>query len=258
LPPGQLAIGPRIRYVCPVNPRVFIATTALGFAGCAGTPAPGFSEARSAELAKAQIFQAFAEPCSLDAPLNAALPPDAPQPPATVQPEPGSFTSKIFLETALFLLPTARANLPLPASRESLTRAPDVRLLGTPHLVVASEATARAALEDHLGPLAEVALREITATPRQTADARLAIELETVLLLPTQQTPTGRPRESRIRFFAVPHPGQAMAVTEQIPEQPGQSLLLLLTPYAIRRESDLRAIFLCKMAQRQRALARTR
>jgi hypothetical protein len=237
-----------------VNPRVAIA--ALTLAGCTATPTPEFGEARAAELAKAQVFQAFAEPCSLEAPPNAEPAANAPPPPATARPAPGPFTPEVFLETALFSLPTASATTPL--SLQSLARDPDVRLLGTPHVAARFDVTSRALLEDRIGPLAQITLREITATPRPTADTQLAVELEAVLLLPTPQNAAGKPAQARLHFVAAPRAGQTVASTEPIPEQPGQSLLLLLRPYLVQHERDLRAIFLCKMAQRQRALASTR
>lgn len=229
---------------------------ALSLAGCAATPLPssGDSETRSAELAKARVFDAFAEPCSLETPPNSALPPDAPEPPARVGPEPGTFTAGVFVDTALFLLRTASAEAPLPVSRESLTRDATVRLLGSPHLSASFDATSRAVLEDHTGPLAQATLHEIALTPRRTAGAELLIELETTLLLPTPQTTSGRPPEARLQLLTAPHFGQAVTLTAQIPEQPGYSLLLLLRAYEIRKEADLRAIFLCKMAQRKRML----
>lgn len=244
--------------------RVVVATAALSLAGCAATTTPQFREARSAELAKAQIFEAFDAPCSSETPPNFELPSDAPDPPATVGPEPGPFRPGVFLDTALFLLPTATAGgrrsgtpeaVRLPASRESLTRNPSVRLLATTHLSAEFDTTSRVAVEDHTGPLAQTTLRELSATPKQAHDAQLAIELDAILQLPTPQATPGRPPESQIHFLTAPRVGQPVALTAQIPEQPGQSLLLLLTPYAIRGEADLRAIFLCKMARRQRAVA---
>jgi hypothetical protein len=139
-----------------------------------------------------------------------------------------------------------------------LVRDPSVRLLGTPQLSAEFDATSRAVLDDHTGPLAQTMLRELSAMPKQTDDAQVAIEINAVLQLPTPQTAIGRPPESRIPFLTAPHFGQAVAMTAQVPEQPGQSLLLLLTPYSVRSEADLRAIFLCKMARRQRALTSTR
>jgi len=237
--------------------RIVIAITALGVAGCAAEPAPRLAESRSAELVKAQVFQAFAEPCSVDLPPNFELPPDAPEPPPAVSP-PGPFTPGIFLETALFLLPSAKASIALPASGERLIRDPEVRLLGTPQLFAQFDVPSRAAFEDDTGPLAEATLHDIVATPRQTADARLAIELDTGVFLPTSSTATGKPPEARVHFVAAPRVGQSVASTEQIPGRPQQSLLLLMTPHAIEREAQLRAIFQCKMAQRQRASTSTR
>jgi hypothetical protein len=135
-----------------------------------------------------------------------------------------------------------------------LTHDPEVRLLGTPHLSAAFDTTARATLEDHVGPLAAATLHEITATPRRATDAQLVLELDTTLFLPTSQA-ARTPTEVRMHFVTAPGVGQAVTLTEPIPQQPGQSLLLLLKPYVLRSEADLRAIFACKMAQRQRALA---
>jgi hypothetical protein len=241
-----------------VNPTALIASATIGLAGCAATPTRGVNQARSAELAKSQTFQAFAEPCSLDLPPSAELPPDAPEPPPTTGfPEPGPFTASVFLDTAFFVLPTATAKRALHASRDGLTHDPEVRLLGTPHLSAAFDTTARATLEDHVGPLAAATLRDVTVTPRQATDAPLVVELDIVLLLPTSQSASS-PTQARIHFVTAPRVGQAVTLTEQIPEQPGQSLFLLLKPYVVRSEADLRAIFLCKMAQRQRALASQR
>lgn len=232
-----------------VNPTPILAIVAIGLAGCAATTTPAFSETRSAELAKAQVFRAFAEPCSLSAP-SAQVPSDAPEAPAAVRTTPASFRPGVFLETALFLLPTEKVNL----SPERLARDPEVRLLGTPHLLGAFDDTGRASFEEHTGPLAETTLAGIAATPRQTADIELSIDLESVLLLPTDPDGTRRPKESHVHFQVAPRPGQPVASTEQIAERPRESLLLLLTPYTVRDESDLRAIFMCKMAQRRRSV----
>jgi hypothetical protein len=236
--------------------RFVIAITALGIVNCAAEPAPRLADARSAELAKAQVLQTFAQPCSIDPPPKFELPPDAPAPPPTVGPK-GPFTSGVFLETALFLMPSARASVALPASGERLIRDPEVRLLGTPQLFAQFDVPSRIAIEDHTGPLAEVTLHDVIATPRQAAEARLAIELDTGLLLPTSPSATGKPPETRVHFLTAPHVGQSVASTEQIPGQPEQSLLLLITPHVIERESELRAIFQCKMTQRQHATSST-
>ena len=238
--------------------RVIIAAGMLGVTACATTPAPRVDDARAAELAKAQIFQAFAEPCSLETPPNPALPADAPQPPPIVPPGPAPIGPAVFLDTAWFLLPSARASVALPASRERLTADPEVQLLGTPHLFATFDAPARAVFDEHTGPLAEATLHDITVIPKQTADGQLAIELDTGLLLPTSPTASESPAPVRIHFVAAPRSGQPVALTERIPGRPDQSLLILLTPYAIQGEAELRAIFTCKMARRQRALASTR
>jgi hypothetical protein len=227
-------------------------------ASCTTTPAPSRTESRSDELTKARIFEAFAAPCSLDTPPNSELPSDAPEPPTAARPEPGPFTPGVFLDTALFLLPTARAGARLPASSESLAHDPSVRLLGTPHLSAHFDAKSRMVLADNTGPLAQTAFREFSATPKRTEDAQLAIEIDLVLQLPSSQTAPAKPPESRIHLLTAPHFSQPVVLTAQVPEQPGQSLLFLLTPYPLRSEADLRAIFLCKMAQRERAMASTR
>jgi hypothetical protein len=242
-----------MRYGCAVDLRLVAAIAALGIAGCASTTSPGRGEARVANLAKAQILDAFDRPCSPEARPSFTLPPDAPEPPAAPPPQGGPFTPSVFLDTALFLLPTARADVRLPASSHGLAHDPDVLLLGTPHLSAELDATSRVAVEDHTGPLLQPVLHELSATAKPTEDAGLAIALEAVLQLPTSPNATGKPPESRIHWLTAPKFGQPVVLTAQVPERPGQSLLLLLTPYSIRGEADLRAIFLCKMAQRQAA-----
>ncbi len=162
---------------------------------------------------------------------------------------------RVFLDTAVFELPTRAAQEKAVYSSSTLIADPAVRLLGTPH-IVAEAKRSTIMLEERTGLLTTPTLNELSVTATFTEDQRTVLDVEIVLQVPPERSSSSgalRAQKRRIRLLMAPRDRQHVRASAPIPDQPGRSLLVLLTPYLLRDDSDLRAVFECKMWQRQRA-----
>lgn len=217
--------------------------------GCVhGSTAPdGSAETHAAQDAKRQVLRMFETPCpSAPAQTEARLEGSG----ALHRPQ------RVFLDTAVFELPTHAAQAKSADFSSTLVANPAVRLLGTPHLIAEAERSTMV-LEERTGLVTTSTLNELSATATFADDQRTVLDLEIVLQVPPARDSKSSEltaQKRRIRMLLAPRDRQHVRSSAPIPEQPGRSLLVLLTPYVLDDDSDLRAVFECKMWQRQRAL----
>jgi hypothetical protein len=208
--------------------------------GCVqGSTAPDRSPETHARLAKRQVLRMFETPC--------------PSAPGQTEARP----LRVFLDTAVFELPTLAAQARSADLGSTLVDDPAVRLLGTPQLIVEAERSTKV-LEERTGPVTTSTLNEISATATFTDDQRTVLDLEIVLQVPpARYASSGElgPQKRRMRVLLAPRDRQHVRSSAPIPDRPGRSLLVLLTPYVLHDDhGDLRAVFACQMWQRQRSL----
>jgi hypothetical protein len=228
----------------------------LSLSGChAAAPATSIDDTDGAGRVKREVLAAFERACDLDA--NARLPPPVaptleapPTPPPGARP--GPVLPGVFLEMALFTAPTGVAQAK--DVRSALAAAPTARLVAAPHVSLDFDRTVLASFEEHTGPLAHTALRAIGGTAHLASDGQIALELDMHLQLPTgpNAPPTVDPPETRVRFVLGPSERKPIAATAAVPTRAGESAVVLLVAYVIRDQADLRAIFECKMRERER------
>jgi hypothetical protein len=221
--------------------------------GCVhrSTAPDGSAEKRAAQDAKREVARTFETPCPTQAGHtgarvggSGALPPP----------------HRVFLDTAVFELPTRVAQARSADLGSTLVADPAVRLLGTPHLIVEGERSTMV-LEDRIGLVTTSTLNELSASATFSDDQRTVLDLEIVLQVPHARALSGEltARKQRIRMLLAPRDRQYVRSSAPIPEQPERTLLVLLTPYVLHDEqSVLRAIFECKMRRHQRSLERKR
>jgi hypothetical protein len=219
--------------------------------GCMhGSTAPDRSaETRAAQDAKRQVLRLFETPC--------------PSAPGQTEARLGSSGAlhrphSVFLDAAVFELPTHVAQAKSADFGSTLIADPAVRLLGTPHLIVEAERSTMV-LEDRTGLVTTSTLNELSATVTLTDDQRTVLDLEIVLQVPSARDPLSGEliaQKRRIRMHLAPRDRQLVRSSAPIPEQPGRSLLVLLTTYVLHDHSVLREVFECKMKVYQRSLER--
>jgi hypothetical protein len=163
---------------------------------------------------------------------------------------------RVFLDTAVFELPTGAAQEKSVDSSSTLIADPAVRLLGTPRIAAEAERST-IMLEERTGLLTSSTLNQLSVTATFTEDQRAVLDVEIVLQVPLARSSSSgelSTQKRRIRLLMAPRDRQHVRASAPIPDQPGRSLLVLLTPYFLHDDSDLRAVFECKMWQRQRTL----
>jgi hypothetical protein len=217
------------------------------------TTAPdGSAEKHAAQDAKREVVRTFETPCPTEAGHTGAR---VGSTGALPRPE------RVFLDTAVFELPTHVAQARSADLGSTLVVDPAVRLLGTPHLIVEGERSTMV-LEDRIGLVTTSTLNELSASATFSDDQRTVLDLEIVLQVPPARGALSgelTARKQRIRMLLAPRDRQYVRSSAPIPEQPERTLLVLLTPYVLHDEqSVLRAIFECKMRRHQRSLERKR
>lgn len=228
----------------------------LSFSSCqATTPAASVGQA-DRDRVKREVLTAFERLCDLrgsnSAPRTQVATPlePPPTPPPGAQPEP--LSPGVFLELALFTTPRSVANAK--DLRSALAKTPTARFIAAPHVLLEFGRTVILPFDEHTGPLTHTTLRAIEGTATVASDRRLALELSMILQLPTppDAQPPVNPTATRVRFVLGLPARQVVAATAAIPGWPDESAVVLLVAHVIREDSDLRALFECRMRERQR------
>ncbi len=152
----------------------------------------------------------------------------------------------------------APTSLALTASRSSvveLAQRPEVRLLGTPHIMVDAGASSSMTVATRDGVLERLELHQISVAAKVAEPDLAVLELELVVQLP-QREATTPPKTSRATLSVAPREGRAVVDSAVLSHDRTRSLLVIMTPWRIRSEADLRAHFECKMRQRSAELQR--
>jgi hypothetical protein len=190
---------------------------------------------------------------------TATSPPGAP----ALPPPPGGARAPIepglFVELAILEVPAKKGEDIVSRDLRALALDPAVRLLGAPQIFVTETRPTTLVVEEHIGPLAAITLRDVTARLAPEGSTALPFDLHVGLDLPTPpDAPRASPKRTEIGAIFLPADRRLVAFVKPLPTPAGRMLEVLLTPYVVRDETDLRAIFACKMARRDSAAARAR
>jgi hypothetical protein len=138
---------------------------------------------------------------------------------------------------------------------ERLAEDDRARFLGAPQLLVRSEEPRQGIIAERTGPLLEAALRDVTIRVKPAAGGAFVLDFELGIDLPHEGF--GAPTRKAVKASASPHDHELVGFIANVPGLPGKSLHVLAVAYVIRGESELRALFECKMQRRgQPALGR--
>jgi hypothetical protein len=135
-----------------------------------------------------------------------------------------------------------------------LGRSPRARLVAAPHVVGAFDTKSELALEQVPDASAPTTLARWSMLPRHV-DARvssLELDLELSWLEPNGQVTPSRP----LRFSVTTRDNEPGLARIEWPERNQRALVIVFRTFRIQEESDLRAIFECKMHQREQHLQR--
>jgi len=205
-----------------------------------------------ADVMKREVLGSLV-PCPPVAGTVTPPPPDAPAPPppppdgAGAPIEPG-----LFVELAILEVPARKGEDVVGRDLRALALDPEVRLLGAPQIFVTYSRPTTLVIEEHLGPLASLTLRDVTARLEPASSRALPFDLRVGVDLPTPpDKPRASPKRSEIRATFAPRDRVLSAFAKPLPSASGHALEVVLTSYLVRDETDLRAIFACKMARRE-------
>ena len=241
--------GPRMGRVA----SVCCFATGLLLAGCAESVGSvrSYDEASADRDVKAQALQSFETECPATASsAKSATPNDEHLRPSRSHPS-------VFVDAAIFEVPARSTGARLPNAIAVLRDDPLVHLLGTPHVLAEVDRDTTLSIQERTGPVVRSTLKALSVVPVLANDQRTSLELDIVLYVPSEQSALSSPiapRESRIRMTVAPREGKPLAAIAPVPQQPGRWIVVLVVTYVVRSQGDLRAIFQCKMTQRQRSL----
>jgi hypothetical protein len=162
---------------------------------------------------------------------------------------------ELFVEAAILDLPTAWAQQASLSNLRELSRAPQVQLLATPHLVGSVGQRTEMTVGLSGASNEQVSLVRWSVLPRHAEDSTV-LELELELAPPAAKGATALPRT--VRFSMTARENEPVLARVSWDEATRRSLLLLVRTFAIQSEDDLRAIFECKMRQRVQARSRAK
>jgi hypothetical protein len=168
-------------------------------------------------------------------------------PPRTDRNEPVD-REQIFAELVVLEAPTSLARTASASSLAELAERPDVRLLGTPHIMIDAGTRASMTVATQSGALERLELYQVSVGAEFAEPDLAVLDLELVVQLPHRETTTP-PRTSRAALTVAPHDAQVVVVSAALSHDPNRSLVVAVTPRRIRSEADLREHFQCKMRQ---------
>lgn len=161
----------------------------------------------------------------------------------------------VLLELAFLAAPVDAREAALPVKLNAWIGDPTVQLLATTNRSVSLERRAEMVIEERLGPVVRPSIHELSVDARITEGDQIALDLSVVLQLPSSDRGTAVvPLERRVSFVTAAHDRKPMVLSAPLPGTPGRAFLVLLVPYLVRHDRDLRAIFLCKMESQMRAM----
>lgn len=154
---------------------------------------------------------------------------------------------QVFVELALWEVPTARAVATERDHLLDLAHATDAISLSSPHVLATFDQPSNVQPGSRPEPPASVALSALSLLPRHAESGATVLELELLLV--------SRDGASRAHALSVSaredEPGVA-----RVDVAGARSVLVLFKYLSVRAEADLRRIFRCKMLLRQQALER--
>lgn len=156
---------------------------------------------------------------------------------------------QIFAEMVVLEAPTSLARTASTSSVVELARRPEVRLLGTPHVMTDIGTRSTMTVATYGGALARFELHQVSVGAEVAEPDLTALELEVVVQLPQREATTA-PRTSRAVLSLAPRDGQPAVGSAALTHDRDRSLIVVVTPWRIRSDADLRAHFECKLRQR--------
>jgi len=222
--------------------RTLLASTlaSLGWLGCSpARPASSTDDREEAEHREAAL--------TVEASLIAC-------PPRAERSEPVD-REQIFAEMVVLEAPTSLARTASASSLVELSQRPEVRLLGTPHIMTDVGARSSMEVATQSGVLERLELYQVSVAATLAEPDLAVLDLELVVQLPHRETTTP-PRTSRAVLTVAPHETRTAVVSAALSHDRNRSLVVAVTPRRIRSEADLRAHFQCKMRQRSAELQR--
>jgi len=205
---------------------------------CASTQPPATSTPPPAELAVI-LYEASHSCQPQPASVNTADEP-APEP-----------ASELFVETVLLDVPVG-TNISA-ANLSAIAQLPDVRLLGTPHIVGKAEQQTTAPMDQHLGALARPTLSQLSLVAKNAESNLHVLEFELGFSLPNAD-PAGTPELSRTSFVVQGRSDHVLLGSADSPGDPQRKIVAIIKVYPVRSQEDLRTHFECKMRLHQQAL----
>jgi hypothetical protein len=236
LPCGDLesAEAPRRfgRAVAPVSRTLLaFAVASLCWLGCsAGTPASSTADRDEAVRSEAALV--------VEASLLGCPPRAEPIEPVD--------RAQIFAEMVVLEAPTSLARTASASSLVELAQRPEVRLLGTPHIMIDAGTRSSMTVATQSGALERLELYQISVGAELAEPDFAVLELELVVQLPHREVTTP-PRTSRTVLTVAPRDGRVVVDSAALSHDRNRSLVVAVTPWRIRSEADLRAHFECKM-----------
>jgi len=160
--------------------------------------------------------------------------------------------SELFVELALLDVPNQLGNI-RPTELAQLTREPDVRLLGSPHIISKLDETTTVNFDQRYGVLDQVMLARVSLIARPSESNHHVFEFELGFYLPNPD-PTQSPQITSTTFLAEGAFDRALVSSTAYPRHPERQVLAIVKAHPVRGPDDLRAIFECKMRLHRNAL----
>lgn len=210
--------------------------------GCSShdAAAPHTRTIPSTAATRAELFRGAQHVCTLPPPTN----------PARLEDRHEVFTELILLEG-----PTATLNAARVADLPALAVDPSLELLAAPHVMAHLGQRAELTLVDRIGATREASLHRLSTLPRETSEGAMVLELQATFQLPNPSGSVPAPTAT-VTLTTTGAEQQLLLTTTALPHAQGRALLALLKYWRIRDPQDLRAIFECKMRERQKAISR--
>lgn len=174
-----------------------------------------------------------------------------------------SATPRVFIE-AFFIEIPASAHWEIGVGPLSdVARLPGAKLVASPHIIARVNETATMDFGTRITPPgatldAGIHFKRLTVTPRFGGPGEVIVDLDAAFdtLEPQQVVAHSAPVEVHVRNTFVAHERKAVTLHTALAGYSSGSMLVLMKPYVVTAEVDLRDIFTCKMQERQRVLMR--
>lgn len=223
---------------------------AMGTATCAHTTDEG---PRAPDTESAQVLAEVLESAQSECEIR--TPPD-PRDVADTPP-------RVFVEAYLLEVPQDAHWQITSSALVELSRVPRVKLVASPHIIARLDTATTMDLGTRIMPLGAslepgMFFKGMTVQPHSTGPAELILDLDLALdtLEPEAEATQSAPVERHVRNTFILRDRKTAMLDAPVPGYSRGSLLLLLKPYVITGQHDLRDIFTCKMQLRQRVVAR--